>query len=227
MGYNVRCKHRGRKEPLAFFFGYSTLHLCPPFFDRPNHGDTTTQQARTLIYNNKILQFQFFFRCTPAILGRPVVFAKAQIITRNPFLLFHTPAKKKNEALRVFLFSPAGRITYHESVFILSQPPCRSSATGRVLCLEKQYRAALRLCPASLAMSVLPPEVHAELAQLLQALQSADNNVRSQAEEHLQSNWTSTRPEVLLMGLAEQISISNDTPVHRPPPLPRRWMLSF
>lgn len=62
---------------------------------------------------------------------------------------------------------------------------------------------------------MLPPEVNAELAQLLQALQSADNNVRSQAEEHLQSNWSNARPEVLLMGLAEQISASTDASVCR------------
>ncbi|KAI1175298.1 armadillo-type protein [Nemania sp. FL0916] len=53
-------------------------------------------------------------------------------------------------------------------------------------------------------MSVLPPEVSAELTQLLQALQSPDNSIRSQAEDHLQTNWTATRPEMLLMGLAEQ-----------------------
>ena len=62
-------------------------------------------------------------------------------------------------------------------------------------------------------MSMLPAEVHAELAQLLQALQSPDNNIRSQAEDHLQNSWTATRPEVLLMGLAEQISGSTDAPV--------------
>ena len=62
-------------------------------------------------------------------------------------------------------------------------------------------------------MSLLPAEVNAELAQLLQALQSADNNVRSQAEEHLQNNWTTPRPEVLLMGLVEQIAGSPDTAV--------------
>lgn len=54
-------------------------------------------------------------------------------------------------------------------------------------------------------MSLLPVEVHAELTQLLQGLQSADNATRSQAEDHLQSNWTSNRPEVLLLGLVEQI----------------------
>ncbi|CAJ2508844.1 Uu.00g138700.m01.CDS01 [Anthostomella pinea] len=59
-------------------------------------------------------------------------------------------------------------------------------------------------------MSVLPQEIHAELAQLLQALQSPDNSVRSQAEDHLQNNWTNTRPDVLLMGLAEQIAGSTD-----------------
>ncbi|KJZ76203.1 hypothetical protein HIM_04285 [Hirsutella minnesotensis 3608] len=59
-------------------------------------------------------------------------------------------------------------------------------------------------------MSLLPADVHAELTQLLQALQSADNGIRSQAEEHLQNNWTSARPEVLLMGLAEQIQGAGD-----------------
>ena len=59
-------------------------------------------------------------------------------------------------------------------------------------------------------MSVLPADVHAELAQLLDALQSSDNNVRSQAEDHLASNWTSSKPELLLMGLVEQIQGSID-----------------
>ncbi|KAI5460274.1 armadillo-type protein [Mariannaea sp. PMI_226] len=59
-------------------------------------------------------------------------------------------------------------------------------------------------------MSMLPPDVHAELTQLLQALQSPDNSIRSQAEDHLQTNWTSSRPEVLLMGLAEQISAASN-----------------
>ncbi|KAH8687154.1 armadillo-type protein [Tricladium varicosporioides] len=59
-------------------------------------------------------------------------------------------------------------------------------------------------------MSMLPENVHSELAQLLDALQSSDNSVRSQAEEHLQNNWVSSRPEMLLMGLVEQIQGSND-----------------
>lgn len=62
-------------------------------------------------------------------------------------------------------------------------------------------------------MSLLPPEVHAELTQLLQALQSADNVIRAQAEEHLQNNWIGSRPEVLLMGLVEQFSSSPDSTV--------------
>lgn len=76
-------------------------------------------------------------------------------------------------------------------------------------------------------MSLLSPEIHAELTQLLQALQSADNGIRSQAEDHLQNNWTSTRPEVLLVALVEQIQGSNDNTVRsRPPrvPLPRPYM---
>ena len=63
-------------------------------------------------------------------------------------------------------------------------------------------------------MSVLPPDVHNELAQLLDALQSSDNSVRSQAEEHLANNCTTTKPELLLMGLVEQIQGSNDPTVH-------------
>lgn len=62
-------------------------------------------------------------------------------------------------------------------------------------------------------MSVLSADIHAELAQLLQALQSADNSIRSSAEEHLQNNWTATRPEILLMGLAEQIQGAGDIQV--------------
>jgi hypothetical protein len=62
-------------------------------------------------------------------------------------------------------------------------------------------------------MSVLPAEVHTELVQLLDALQSAENSVRSTAEEHLANNWVTTKPEMLLMGLVEQIHGSNDTTV--------------
>ncbi|KAJ8131391.1 hypothetical protein O1611_g2236 [Lasiodiplodia mahajangana] len=58
---------------------------------------------------------------------------------------------------------------------------------------------------------MLPPEVSAELTQLLQALQSPDNSIRSQAEDHLQNSWTATRPEILLMGLAEQIAGAPDS----------------
>lgn len=64
-------------------------------------------------------------------------------------------------------------------------------------------------------MSMLPADVHAELTQLLQALQSSDNSIRSQAEDHLQNNWTATRPEILLMGLAEQIQNAADASVCR------------
>ena len=64
-------------------------------------------------------------------------------------------------------------------------------------------------------MSMLPADVHTELTQLLQALQSSDNSIRSQAEDHLQNNWTATRPEILLMGLAEQVQNSPDAMVRR------------
>lgn len=59
-------------------------------------------------------------------------------------------------------------------------------------------------------MSVLPPEVHAALATLLQGLQSTDNTVRTQAEERLNTEWVAQRPDMLLMGLAEQMQGSQD-----------------
>lgn len=59
-------------------------------------------------------------------------------------------------------------------------------------------------------MSLLPPEVHTALSQLLRALTTPDNTVRSQAEEQLNGEWIQNRPDVLLMGLAEQIEGAGD-----------------
>ncbi|KKK14813.1 putative importin beta-3 subunit [Aspergillus rambellii] len=59
-------------------------------------------------------------------------------------------------------------------------------------------------------MSLLPPEVHSALSQLLRALSTADNTVRTQAEEQLNNDWIQNRPDVLLMGLAEQIEGAED-----------------
>lgn len=58
--------------------------------------------------------------------------------------------------------------------------------------------------PAKMS-SLLPPDVHSALSQLLTALSSADNVVRSQAEEQLNNDWVPNRRDVLLMGLAEQL----------------------
>lgn len=63
-------------------------------------------------------------------------------------------------------------------------------------------------------MSILPPDVHNALGQLLQALSSADNAVRTQAEESLNNEWVAARPEVLLMGLVEQMQATEDPTVH-------------
>ena len=62
-------------------------------------------------------------------------------------------------------------------------------------------------------MSVLPPEVHTALASLLQGLQSPDNVQRTAAEQQLNDEWVAQRPEVLLMGLSEQIELAQETPV--------------
>lgn len=60
-------------------------------------------------------------------------------------------------------------------------------------------------------MSLLPPEVHTALSQLLRALSTPDNAIRSQAEEQLNNDWVLNKPDVLLMGLAEQIGGAEDT----------------
>lgn len=84
-------------------------------------------------------------------------------------------------------------------------------------------------------MSFLSPDVHAELTQLLQALQAADNSIRSQAEDHLQNSWTNSRPEVLLFGLVEQIQGGTDNAVSLSPRIfndfstagPRTFFLTY
>lgn len=62
-------------------------------------------------------------------------------------------------------------------------------------------------------MSLLAPEVHSALSQLLQALTTPDNAVRAQAEEQLNNDWVQNRPDVLLMGLAEQLQGSENPAV--------------
>ena len=69
-------------------------------------------------------------------------------------------------------------------------------------------------------MSVLPADVHNALSSLLQGLQSADNSVRSQAEESLSSDWALSKPDVLLMGLVEQIQLADQLTVRRRPRAP-------
>ncbi|MCJ1477096.1 hypothetical protein MMC13_005767 [Lambiella insularis] len=59
-------------------------------------------------------------------------------------------------------------------------------------------------------MSMLSPAVQNALTLLLQALSSPDNAVRSHAEEQLNSDWVAAQPDVLLMGLVEQIQHSAD-----------------
>lgn len=61
-----------------------------------------------------------------------------------------------------------------------------------------------------ITMSLLPPEIHTALSQLLSGLGSPDNILRTQAEDQLNSDWIQNRPDVLLMGLAEQIEGAED-----------------
>jgi len=62
-------------------------------------------------------------------------------------------------------------------------------------------------------MSLLPGDVHAALSQLLEALQSAENIVRSHAEDSLNNDWVAERADVLLMGLAEKMQTNESTQV--------------
>lgn len=64
-------------------------------------------------------------------------------------------------------------------------------------------------------MSMLPPDVQPALSQLLRALGSPDNTLRTQAEEQLNNDWIQGRPDVLLMGLVEQIQGAEDIVVSR------------
>ena len=67
-------------------------------------------------------------------------------------------------------------------------------------------------------MSVLPADVHTALAGLLRGLQAADNVQRAAAEASLNEEWVAQRPDVLLMGLSEQIELAQDTSVRLPCP---------
>ena len=66
------------------------------------------------------------------------------------------------------------------------------------------------------AMSLLPPEVHTALSQLLRGLTTPDNAVRSQAEDQLNNEWVQNKPDILLMALAEQMGGAEDTSVSSP-----------
>ncbi|KAF2443953.1 importin subunit beta-3 [Karstenula rhodostoma CBS 690.94] len=60
-------------------------------------------------------------------------------------------------------------------------------------------------------MATLPENVHAALTNLLRGLQSSDNVERAAAEQQLNDEWFSQRPDVLLMGLSEQIDFAPDS----------------
>ena len=62
-------------------------------------------------------------------------------------------------------------------------------------------------------MSMLPADVTAALGQLIEALQSKENIVRSHAEESLNNEWVVARPDALLMGLVEQLRHAESTVV--------------
>ncbi len=58
--------------------------------------------------------------------------------------------------------------------------------------------------------SALPESIQEALLVLLQGLQSTDNTIRSAAENQLNSEWIGKRPDLLLVGLSEQMLASPD-----------------
>ena len=68
-------------------------------------------------------------------------------------------------------------------------------------------------------MSVLSAEFHSGLSQLLKGLQAADNVERTAAEEQL-NQIVADNPNQVLMGLAEQIQLAQDTSVSIAPSCP-------
>lgn len=64
-------------------------------------------------------------------------------------------------------------------------------------------------------MPLLSSAILSALATLLQTLSSPDNAARTQAEEQLNNDWFLKQPDVLLMGLVEQIEISQEEPAVR------------
>lgn len=72
-------------------------------------------------------------------------------------------------------------------------------------------------------MSALHPELQNALAQLLQGLNSSDNELRSKYEDSLANEWQAQKPDALLMGLVEHAHAAQDEKVRRrmsPVPIP-------
>lgn len=66
-------------------------------------------------------------------------------------------------------------------------------------------------------MALLSSEIHTALAELLQKLSSPENQARTLAEDQLNNEWFVKQPDVLLMGLVEQIQLSQEPSVRRMP----------
>lgn len=62
-------------------------------------------------------------------------------------------------------------------------------------------------------MSALHPELQNALSQLLQGLNSPDNELRTKYEDVLVNEWQAQKPDALLMGLVEQAHSTPDEKV--------------
>lgn len=63
---------------------------------------------------------------------------------------------------------------------------------------------------------LVEPETLAQLTRVLVNLPSPDNNVRAAAELQLNEQWVNTQPDIVLLGLAQLVSQSQEEDVSWP-----------
>jgi importin-5 len=61
----------------------------------------------------------------------------------------------------------------------------------------------------------LPIELQQALQQILSALSEPNNEIRQAAEDNLNNEWVTARPDALLTGLTEQVRANEDPAVSR------------
>jgi hypothetical protein len=120
--------------------------------------------------------------------------------------------------LILLLLYSSSQLSQQSSGWFRLERHCLASLASRSLVIQKLevvllcYTISLSFTPP-LAMSLLPPDVHAAILELLNTLKSSDNALRARAEEVLNTEWVQQKPDVLLMALTEQILASEEAEV--------------